>query len=146
MAPPPSAPAKGVEASWAGTGRPARVSEAIRRSRPRLLPAAELAEEPDDGVEVVGHPLLHGDDAIVGDVDMLGADLAAALGDVAEPDPRLLADELRAVDGVERMHVQAGDLDEESRSRERLLQIVVADHVADVLAQEALDALVELLD
>src|SRR5438105_11864264 len=100
-----SAPAKSVEASWAGTGRPARVSEGIRHSRPRLRLAAELAEEPDDGVEVVGHPLLHGDDAVVGDVDVLGTDLAAALGDVAEPDARVLADELRAVDRVERVHV-----------------------------------------
>src|SRR5438132_5533326 len=125
MAPSPSAPAKGVAASWAGTGRPARVSEAIRRSRPRLLPAAELAEEPDDGVEVVGHPLLHGDDAVVGDVNVLGADLAAALGDVAEADARVLLHERRAVHGVERMHVQAGDLDEEPRSRELLLEVVV---------------------
>src|SRR5438552_2846078 len=45
------------------------------------------------------------------------------------------------------MHVEARDLDEEARPGERaLLVVVVANHVAHVLAQEALDALVELLD
>ena len=48
---------------------------------------------------------------------------------------------------VERVHVQLGDPHEEARAGERLLVLlVVADDVADVLAQEALDALAELLD
>jgi len=45
------------------------------------------------------------------------------------------------------MHVEAGDLDEEARPGERaLLVVVVTNHVAHVLAQEALDAPVELLN
>src|SRR5688572_2698618 len=107
-------------------------------SRAVLALAAELAEEPDDGVEeVVGDALLERDDGVVGDVDVLRADLGAALRDVAEADARLLADELRAVGPrVERMHVEPGRLDEEPRAREDLLVLlVVADHVADVLAE-----------
>src|SRR5436189_277872 len=51
-----------------------------------------------------------------------------------------------ALTRVERVHVEAGHLDEEARAREgRLVLLVVTDDVADVLAEEALDALVELL-
>jgi len=48
---------------------------------------------PHDGVERVGRALLERDDPVVGDVDVLGTDLGAALGDVAEADPRVLLDE-----------------------------------------------------
>src|SRR2546425_5819047 len=125
----------------------------LAREHPRLahgfaLETAELAEQPDDGVEeVVRHPFLERDDRVVRDVDLLGADFRAALRDVAEPDARGLPYELRAVERIERVHVQARQLDEEPRPREgALVLLVVPDDVADVLAEEALDALVELLD
>ena len=51
-----------------------------------------------------------------------------------------------AVEGVERVHVQLGEPDQEARAGEGLLVLlVVAHHVAGVLAQVALDALAELL-
>ena len=63
-----------------------------------------------------------------------------------KPSPALARDQLDAVVGVERMHLELGDAHEEARPGEgRLVLLVVADDVADVLAQEALDALVELL-
>jgi len=50
------------------------------------------------------------------------------------------------VPGVQRMHFELGDPHQEARAGECLLVLlVIADHVADVLAQEALDALAELL-
>src|SRR5690242_3481349 len=136
-----------------GTGTPNSLRMALPwyswiflRSGRRFLVAAELPDDPDDRVEAVGHPLLQRDDAVVGDVDVLGADLGAALGDVAESDAGLLADELAPVAGIERMHLEPRDLDEKPGAGELLLVLlVVADDVADVLAQEALDALVELL-
>src|SRR6267143_2150100 len=77
------------------------------RSRGLLLRGAELAQQPHHGIEeLVGHPLLERDDGVVGDVDVLGADLGAALGDVAEADALLRTDELEAVVGVERMHLE----------------------------------------
>src|SRR5262245_21090106 len=94
-------------------------------SRGLFAPAAELAQEPDDRIVVVGHPLLHGNDPVVGDVDVLRADLRAALRDVAQTDPGLGADEFGAVEGVQRVHVQPGDLDEEARPRERRLELLV---------------------
>src|SRR5882762_9172162 len=141
-----------------GTGTPNSRSSALAwyswifrttsRSGPsRFALSSELPEQPDDGVEAVDHPLLERDDAVVGDVDVLGTHLGAALGDVAQAHARLLLHELRAVASVEWVHVEAGQLDEEARHGEALLQLlVVADDVAHVLAQEALDALVELLD
>jgi hypothetical protein len=50
-----------------------------------------------------------------------------------------------AVLDVERVHLHRRRVDQESRSDERLVQPMVTQHVADVLAQEALDALPELL-
>src|SRR5262249_24696457 len=138
-----------VATSPAGTGTPNSRSRALawyswiftdaRSGRSALL-APELVQEPHDRIECVGGPFLERDDPVVGDVDVLGTHLGAALRDVAEPDTRVVLDEARAVARVQRMHVEARQLDEEARTRERaLLVLVVADHVTDVLAQEALD-------
>src|SRR5882762_5970590 len=75
--------------SWRHRARPARVSGERQSSRGLLLLGAELPQQPDDGIEeLVGHPLLERDDPVVGDMDVLGTDLGAALGDVAEADAR----------------------------------------------------------
>ena len=50
-----------------------------------------------------------------------------------------------AIVGVERMHLERRCIDEEARPDELLVLVVIAQHVADVLAQEALDALAEFL-
>src|SRR5499426_1771175 len=111
-----------VATSPAGTATPNSRSRALawyswtftdaRSALPALL-AAELPQQPDDRIQRIGRPLFQGDDPVVGDLDVLGADLGAALRDVAEPDPRLVLDEARAVARVQRMHVEAGELDEE---------------------------------
>src|SRR2546425_235372 len=73
--------------SWSRRARPARVPGERQSSRGLLLLGAELTQQPHDGIEeLVGHPLLERDDRVVGDVDVLRADLGAALGDVAQPD------------------------------------------------------------
>src|SRR5207249_10592599 len=116
-----------VATSPAGTGTPSSRSRALAwyswiftgaRSGLRALRTAELPQQPDDGIERVGHPLLEGDDPVVGDVDVLGADLGAALGDVAEPDSGVLLAEGRTIARVQRMHVEARALHEETRPRE----------------------------
>src|SRR5216684_8162452 len=134
-----------------GTGTPNSLRIALpwyswifMRSGRRLLVPANLPHDPHDRIEVVGHPLFHGNDGVVRDVDVLGADLGAALGDIAEPDAGLLAHELGAVAGVEWVHLEPRDLDEEARTREELIEIMVADDMAEVLAQEGLDAIVEI--
>src|SRR6266545_5328073 len=88
---------------------------------------------------VIHHPLLERDDGVVGDGDALGADGGAALGDVAEADPVRLAELLAPVEGVEGVHFERRGVDQVARAHELLVQVMVAQHVADVLAEEALD-------
>src|SRR6476620_9827403 len=119
-----------------------------RPARPSALAQADLRAEPDERVVVAADDsLLHRDDRVVGDFDVLGADLRTALRDVAHPDALLVAGEVRTVLArVERVHLELGGPDEEARPREGLLVVLVVAHdVARVLAEEALDALAELL-
>ncbi len=64
---------------------------------------------------LICHPLLQRDDRVVGDLDAGGADLAAALGDVAQAESVLPAQRLAPVAGVQRVHVQLGVPAGESR-------------------------------
>src|SRR5690349_8858328 len=104
------------------------------------------AEEGHRVVLAVHDAFLHRDDRVVGDLDAFGTDLGAALGDVAHADPGGVLRELAPVVGVERVHVELGVPEEEAWAGESLLVLlVVTDDVAGVLAEEALDALAELL-
>ena len=53
---------------------------------------------------------------------------------------------LEAILGVERMHLERGGVNQKARPDEFVVLPVIAQDVADVLAEEALDALAELLD
>src|SRR5438552_4338853 len=97
-------------------------------------------------VEPVHHPFLERDDGVVGDGDPLRAHLRAALRDVAVADPVRVAERREPVLDVEGMHLQRGHVHEEARAYEALVQTMVPQHVTDVLAEEALDALAEFLD
>ena len=89
--------------------------------------AEDCAQEPKDGiVELIDDALFHGDDGVVGDVDVLGADFRAALGDVAVAETALPFEEWHAVDRVERMHIQRCSANDETWSDKRVFAIVVA--------------------
>src|ERR1035437_4927703 len=108
----------------------------------------DLRPQPNQRVVLLVHDsFLHGNDGVVGDLDVLGADLSGALGDVAQADPLLVPGEHGTIwVAVQRVHGELGCPDQEPRPREGLLVVVViANHVTDVLAKEALDALAELL-
>ena len=47
--------------------------------------------------------------------------------------------------GIERMHFKRRRIHEEARTDELVVLVVLAQHVADVLAEETLDALAKLL-
>src|SRR5579859_3126110 len=130
---------------WPGRGR---WSPTRRPNGLRLLLLAIAPQRPPDGskrVEVhVVHALLERDDCVVGAVDVLGAHLLAALGDVAVADAGMSLQQRPAVEHVAWVHLQARDPDHEPRPVVLLLAVVVAQDVADVLAQKALDALAEL--
>jgi hypothetical protein len=96
--------------------------------------------------ELVNHTLLQRDDGVVGDGDVLGAHLCAALGDVAVADAVFVFEVGDPVFGVEGVHFEGRGVDEEAGADELIVFVVVAEDVADILAEEALDALAELLD
>src|SRR5947209_508898 len=74
-------PSPAPPAAPAGTP-PEGLGGAAPRSAPRT--AADRRAQPHQRVEpAVHHAFLERDDPVVGEVDALGADLAAALGDVA---------------------------------------------------------------
>src|SRR5918996_844481 len=129
-------------AAWGAPRRRAWPWPLDARKKPREPPPEPLNRI----VMAVRDSLLERNDGVVGDLDVLGADLGAALRDVAIPDPAAVLEVTRAVGPVHRMQLQAGGSDKETRAHERILRLVVAQHVADVLAQEALDALPELLN
>ncbi len=76
----------------AGRARPAgRDARRTRGSAAGSVPSTDRVCQPHHGiVGAVGDALLQGDQRVVGDLDVLGADLGAALGDVAQAQPVLL--------------------------------------------------------
>src|SRR5882672_3119843 len=115
-------------------------------ARGMSLPPEELSDQPKERIEIaVRHPFLERDDAIVGDLDVLGADLGAAARDVAEARPELPSDRGNAVRRVQRVHLEGGQADHQARPDERVLARLVAQHVTDVLAEKTFDAFAELL-
>jgi len=112
-----------------------------------VLLAANLPEQHGQRiVKLVHHALFERDDGIVGNSNLLGADLGATLGDVAKAQAELILEKGCAMAAVERMHFEAGDSNEEARAGELLLLVVFAEDVTDVLAEKAFDALSKLLD
>src|SRR5256712_13216108 len=138
-----AAPPCSVRRRWSGRRR-----FRFARANARLALAHDAPFHPGERIVELGyHALLERDDRVVGDVDVLGADLGAALRDVAVTEALLRADELEAIVRVERMHLKGSEPHEVARAAEALLVLLMVPHdVADVLAEEALDALVELLD
>src|SRR5689334_429001 len=132
---------------FAGGGAP-RGSGLARYLRGVLMgPAADLVAQPDQRVVLApDHSFLQRDQRVVGDLDVLRADLGAALGDVAVAEAEIILRDLPPVRGVGRVHLEFGYPHQEPGPGEGVLVLgVVADHVAGVLAQEALNALAELL-
>src|SRR5260370_13384383 len=108
--------------------------------------AADLADKHEQRIIVfIHHPLLERDDGVVGDMDIFGAYLSAALGDVAETDAQFLLQHLCSRDAVKGMHLKRSRTDEEARSAKLLLFAVLAQNVADILAEKALNALAKFL-
>src|SRR5699024_5940241 len=119
----------------------------VRHDRGVRRPAADRAAEPHQGVVLaVCDPFLEGNQGVVGDLDVFRAHLRAALGDVAVAHAELFLGDLAPVGGVPGMHLQFGHAHEVTGPGEVfLVLLVVTDHVAHVVAQEALDAFAELL-
>src|SRR5215831_14133658 len=142
---------RGGNFAWDSPGarHPSWLSTLLAGHRGRVVAgaAADLGAEPDQRVVLAAdHAFLHRDYRVVGDLDVFRAGLGAALGDGAVAQAEVVLGDLPAVGGVGRVHLQFRDPHQEPGAGEGALVLrVVADHVAHVLAQEALDALAELL-
>src|SRR5262245_42747588 len=81
--------------------------------------ASDFSNQPEDGVvELVYDSFLQRNNGVVGDADLLGADLGTTLCDVTEPDPQLIFEQTGARDSIKGVHFQTGHSHEESRSAE----------------------------
>ena len=91
------------------------------------------------------HALFQRDDRVVSDVNFLGTNLSAALCNIAKSQPEFIFQKSYPRDPIQRMHLQRGHSHEETRSAKFIVFIVLAQNMANVLAQETLNALAELL-
>src|SRR6266581_2158749 len=111
-----------------------------------LLLPRQLSQEPTHWiVEIIYNSLFERNDRVVGDVDVFGTNFRAAFSDVAVADTELLFQQLGSIQTVKRMHFKPRHAHKESRPAELFLLVVIAQHVANVLAQKAFDALAKLL-
>src|SRR5438034_1324769 len=113
-----------------------------------LLPrTADLADQHEERViEFIHDALFERDNGIVRDANLFRADLGAALCDVAQADAQFLAEQPSARCAVHGVHLQTRDAHKKARPRELFLLVVLAQNVANVLAEKTFDALAELLD
>src|ERR1035437_4044461 len=102
--------------------------------------------EPAERIVVFVHDaFFQWNDRVVGDGDVFGADLGAALGDVAKADAVRLLQLWQTIFCVKRVHFQRGGIDQKARADEFVVLVVVAQNVADVLTEKTFDALAEFL-
>src|ERR1700740_2101591 len=90
--------------------------------------------------------LLQRDDCVVGYRDALRANLCAALGDVAQADAVRGLQFVESILRIERVHLERGCINQKPRTDELIVHRVLAKHVTNILAQEALDAFSKLLN
>src|SRR6185437_9713788 len=107
---------------------------------------SEDAEQPLQGIEIAIHDaLLEGNDRVLSNRDGLGAYLPATSRDVAVADVVLSSQIADAVFSVQRMHFKRSGIDEQARTNEFVVLVVLAQYVANILAEETLDTLAKFL-
>src|SRR5271154_144874 len=112
---------------------------AVRRS-------ADLSRDPHQRIVISVHDaLLQRNDGIVRDMDVLGTNFRAALRNIAVAQPQLILQHLQARNSIQRMHLESRYAYKESRPAKLRLLVVIAQNVANVLAQEALNTLSKFL-
>src|ERR671939_423753 len=80
-----------------------------------FLDEADLSTQPCERVVAPVHDaLLQRDDPVVGEIDVLGTNLAATGGDVAEAKAKVILQLVPPVGSVERMHLEHRVADQES--------------------------------
>ena len=107
---------------------------------------SKYSEQPGDGVvEFIDHSLLEGNDGVLGDGDVFGTNFAATGCDVAIADTVGLLQFTDSIFNIERMHLKRGNVHKETWASEFVEIAVLAQHMANILAQKALDTFSEFL-
>src|SRR5205085_5693459 len=109
--------------------------------------SAEHTEQFRHGIEEsVHHALLQRNNGIIRDGNAFGTDLGTAFCDVAQPDAVLFSQSRDASLYVEWIHFESGHVDQKARADKLVVHAMIAQHVADVLAQKTLNAFAKLLN
>src|SRR5262252_11159471 len=112
---------------------------------PINLLASHEPPDPGDGIiKGSSDALLQRNDGVVSDVDVFGTDLGTTLGDIAQTNAKGVLEFAQAVSRVQRMHGQRSNAHHEARSSKVVPPMVTQD-MADILTEEAFNALVEFL-
>jgi hypothetical protein len=96
-------------------------------------------------IEFINDSFFQRNDSVVRDLDAFRANLRATLGDVAIPNALRVPQFFNAIFGIERMHLQRSDVNQEARPDEVIVLLMIAQHVANVLTKKTFDAFPELL-
>src|SRR5439155_8491212 len=97
-------------------------------------------------VKLIHYALLQRNNRIVRNGNVLRTDIGAALRDVAIPDSERLLQFRQTIRRIQWMHFKRRNVHEKTWPDELVVQMVLAQHVANVLAQIALDAFAKLLN
>src|SRR5579872_4207874 len=133
---------------WLDAGRAKKVRTAVFSVAQNRLPLLSAEDPQQFGhrvVELIDDAFLQRDDGVVGNRYAFRTNLRTALRNIAVADAVLLFQVLRATLSVQWVHLERRSVDKKTRANELLKHLVLAKHVADVLAEEALNALAELL-
>src|SRR5690606_12710765 len=112
-----------------------------------LLFRLENSEESGNRiVELINHPFLQRNDRVVGDGNVFWTDFRTTLGDIAVSDSVPTSQFADAVFGIERMQLKRCGIDQETRTDELIVLLVITQDMADILAKKTLNTLAKLLD
>jgi hypothetical protein len=106
----------------------------------------EFEQLPQGIVKFIYHALLQGNNRVISNSDVFGTHFGAALRNIAIPDSARLLQFGQAIFGVQRVHLQRCSENKKARSDKFLVQMMISQNMADILAKEAFDALAKFLD
>src|SRR5882672_5607645 len=85
--------------------------------------------------KLIHHALFQRDNGVIGNLNVFRTDMGAAFGDVAVADVESFSQLADPVFGVERMHFKGGDVDEKAWADEFGVLVMIAEDMADILAE-----------
>jgi hypothetical protein len=97
-------------------------------------------------IKLVHHAFFQRNDSVIGNLNVFRTNFGAAFRDVAVTDPLSVSQVLQPIFGIERMHFQRGHVNQKTRPDEFVVHLMIAQHMANVLAEKTLDALPKFLN